>query len=171
LLKRQPEASNNSIAKQVKADEKTVDVVRRKLEANSEIPNKTDRTEADGRKARGRKPATKQPKTEKHKPAPKVPALPTDTGLTADQQRAADLKQVFSDAVLALLGLTSRPSAQFADIVAPSSVTTVANFLNQIAAADAAATAEAMKAKHAAADPALIPDDLSIPPSLRRTAS
>jgi hypothetical protein len=174
LLKARPDASSNSIGKQVKAGNKTVDAVRRKLEANWEIPNKTDRTEADGRKARGRKPATKQPKTEKHKPAPKVPGLPTDTGPTADQQRAADLKQVFSDAVLALLGLTSRPSAQFADIVAPSSVTTVANFLNQIAALKpddaAAASAEAMKAKHAAADPALIPDDLSIPPSLRRTA-
>jgi ParB-like nuclease domain len=174
VLKAQPEKSNRAIAKQTKADDKTVGKVRADLEANAEIPHKTERAEASGRKARGRKPATKQPKTEKHKPAPKVPGLQTDTGPTVDQQRAADLKQVFSDAVHILLGLASRlPSAQLTDIVPPSGLVMVANFLNQIAALkpdDAAASAEAMKAKHAAADPALIPDDLSIPPYLRRTA-
>lgn len=42
----------HSIAKQVKADDKKVDAVRRELEANLEIPNKTaDRREAGGRKA------------------------------------------------------------------------------------------------------------------------
>ena len=56
LLKAKPEASNSSIAKQVKADDKVVDSVRRELEANSDIPNKPDRVEASGRKARGRKP-------------------------------------------------------------------------------------------------------------------
>jgi hypothetical protein len=62
VLKAKPEASNNSIAAQVKADDKTVASVRRDLESNSETPNKTERTEADGRKARGRKPGTPKPK-------------------------------------------------------------------------------------------------------------
>jgi hypothetical protein len=58
VLKAKPESSNARIAKEVKADDKTVASVRNELEANSEIPNKTDRVEASGRKARGRKPAT-----------------------------------------------------------------------------------------------------------------
>ena len=53
LLKAKPEASSNSIAKQAKVDNKTVNSVRDELEANSEIPNKTDRVEPNGRKARG----------------------------------------------------------------------------------------------------------------------
>jgi hypothetical protein len=57
VLKAKPEASNLSIAKQVKVDDKTVASVRRDLEANSEIPNKP-RVEANGRKARGRKPGS-----------------------------------------------------------------------------------------------------------------
>jgi hypothetical protein len=66
VLKAKPEASNVSIAKQVKVDDKTVASVRRDLESNSEIPNKP-RVEANGRKARGRKPGTK----------PAVSAVPT----------------------------------------------------------------------------------------------
>jgi hypothetical protein len=57
VLKAKPEASNLSIAKQVGADDKVVASVRHELEANSDIPNKTDRVEASGRKARGRRPA------------------------------------------------------------------------------------------------------------------
>jgi hypothetical protein len=52
VLKTKPELSNNAIAKQVKADDKTVAKGRTELQANSEIPNKTERTEASGRKAR-----------------------------------------------------------------------------------------------------------------------
>jgi hypothetical protein len=64
VLKVTPGASNNSIAKQVKADDKTVAAVRRELEANSEIPNKP-RVEASGRNARGRKAgSTPKPKAE-----------------------------------------------------------------------------------------------------------
>ena len=59
LLKAKPEASKFSIAKQIKADDKTVAKVRHEMEANSEIPKKPDRVERDGRKARGRKPAKK----------------------------------------------------------------------------------------------------------------
>jgi hypothetical protein len=55
LLKREPEASNNSIAKRLAVDDKTVAAVRREMEANSEIPNKPNRVEANGRRARGRR--------------------------------------------------------------------------------------------------------------------
>jgi hypothetical protein len=60
VLKARPEQSNRQIAKQVKADDKTVAKVRTELQANSDIPNKTERTEASGRKARGRKPKPAQ---------------------------------------------------------------------------------------------------------------
>jgi hypothetical protein len=51
--------SNAQIAKQTGRDDKTVAKFRRDLESNSEIPNKTDRTEKSGRKARGRKPGAR----------------------------------------------------------------------------------------------------------------
>jgi hypothetical protein len=50
VLKAKPEASNRQIAKQVKADDKTVGKVRRELEARSEIPNVETRTDTKGRK-------------------------------------------------------------------------------------------------------------------------
>jgi ParB-like chromosome segregation protein Spo0J len=63
-LKATPELSNAQIGKQTGRDDKTVAKVRRELESNSEIPNKTaDRVEASGRKARGRKPSTAKAKT------------------------------------------------------------------------------------------------------------
>lgn len=58
LLKRDPGKSDLSIANNIGVSDKTVRKVRDTLEANSEIPNKPDRTEASGRKARGRKPGT-----------------------------------------------------------------------------------------------------------------
>jgi hypothetical protein len=61
VLKAKPDASNRQIARQVKADDKTVASVRRELESNAEIPHKTDRVEASGHKARGRKPKPIQP--------------------------------------------------------------------------------------------------------------
>ena len=54
VLKAKPELSDRAIAKQVKADHKTVAKVRAKKKPNGELPHK-DRTEASGRKARGRK--------------------------------------------------------------------------------------------------------------------
>ena len=49
LLKAKPEASNNAVAKQVKADDKTVAKVRRELEATSEIPKLEKTVGADGK--------------------------------------------------------------------------------------------------------------------------
>ena len=67
LLEAKPELSDRAIGRLTKSDHKTVGDVRSKAngeiphkpadQANSEIPNKTNRVEASGRKARGRKPA------------------------------------------------------------------------------------------------------------------
>jgi len=59
ILKRRPERSDRSIAKETKLSDKTVAAVRK--DANAEIPNKTDRIEASGRKARGHKPTGADP--------------------------------------------------------------------------------------------------------------
>jgi hypothetical protein len=58
ILKARPEASNREIAKQTKADDKTVASVRRDLESTAEIPQLEKTTGADGRqrKARSKKP-------------------------------------------------------------------------------------------------------------------
>jgi hypothetical protein len=66
LLKAKPESSNLQIAKQVKADDKTVAKVRRELEGRSEIPNVEARTDTKGRK----QPAAKPAKVEKPQPKP-----------------------------------------------------------------------------------------------------
>ena len=68
VLRLMPDRSNNYIARLIGVDDKTVASVRLELEANSEIPNNTERTEASGRKARGRKPASNKPK-DQNKPA------------------------------------------------------------------------------------------------------
>jgi DNA N-6-adenine-methyltransferase (Dam) len=57
VLKARPQSSNNSIANQIKVDDKTVAKVRRELEGRSEIPNVEVRTDTKGRQ----RPATKQP--------------------------------------------------------------------------------------------------------------
>jgi len=49
VLKAKPEASNATVAKQVKADDKTVAKVRRKLESTSEIPKLKKTLGADGK--------------------------------------------------------------------------------------------------------------------------
>jgi hypothetical protein len=59
VLKAKPEASNRAIAKQVKADDKTVGKVRRELEATADIPQLDKTTGADG-KARTTKPKKKR---------------------------------------------------------------------------------------------------------------
>ena len=56
VLKAKPETSNLQIAKQVKADDKTVAKVRTELESRSEIPNVKNRSDSKGRKQPARKP-------------------------------------------------------------------------------------------------------------------
>jgi hypothetical protein len=62
LVKAKPEASNLQIAKQVKADDKTVAKVRSDLEARSEIPNVEKRTDTKGRKQAAHKSTNTTPK-------------------------------------------------------------------------------------------------------------
>src|SRR5262249_30251866 len=64
VLKAKPEASNAAVAKQVKADDKTVAKVRSELEGRSEIPNVNTRTDSKGRKqpAKRKRRLTKQEK-------------------------------------------------------------------------------------------------------------
>ena len=61
LLKAKPETSNNQIAKQVKADDKTVAKVRTELEATSEIPKLEKTVGKDGKERPAkRKPAVQE---------------------------------------------------------------------------------------------------------------
>jgi hypothetical protein len=55
LLKAKPEQSNRRIAKQVKADDKTVGKVRAKLEGRAEIPHVETTTDTKGRQQRAHK--------------------------------------------------------------------------------------------------------------------
>jgi hypothetical protein len=75
LLKAKPESSNLTIAKVVKADDKTVGKVRHELVARSEIPNVEVRTDTKGRKQPAKKPPTKPPGA---KPADKPRNTPSD---------------------------------------------------------------------------------------------
>ena len=64
VLESNPQLSNNAIAEKVRASDTTVAARRAKLEANSRIENKPERTEDSGRRARGRKPGSaKKPST------------------------------------------------------------------------------------------------------------
>jgi hypothetical protein len=116
LLRVRSEASNNSIAKQVKADDKTVAAVRRELESNSEIPNKP-RKEAGGRSARGRKPG--QPATKPKKGALAAEAVETDdqpaTNPIASAWAAASDAQRDEFTTLVAAGLGSRRLAKALD--------------------------------------------------------
>jgi hypothetical protein len=71
ILKAKPETSNRKIAKQTKADDKTVAKVRRKLESTSEIPRLEKTTGADGRQRKAR---------------PKKPPKPVDRRVTESPQ-------------------------------------------------------------------------------------
>ena len=79
LLRAKPETSNLQIAKQVKADDKTVAKVRTELESRSEIPNVKRRTDTKGRK----QSATKKRATEKVARSLNGSAPPPGIGTTA----------------------------------------------------------------------------------------
>src|SRR5262249_41665450 len=61
VRKARPEQSNRQIAKQVRADDKTVAKVRKQLEGRSEIPNVETRTDTTGRQ----QPAKRKPAEQK----------------------------------------------------------------------------------------------------------
>jgi hypothetical protein len=77
-LKAKPEASNRKIAKQVKADDKTVASVRRDLESTAEIPQLEKTVGADGKKRA--KPKRK---------SESKPRLPEKSAEVSAEERAA----------------------------------------------------------------------------------
>jgi hypothetical protein len=100
VVKAKPNASNLAIAKQVKADDKTVAKVRRDLEARSEIPNVETRTDTKGRE----QPAKKTKATAIAEPAIKAikqykaarTVSPDDTALFDFTAHVPDLVQRIS---------------------------------------------------------------------------
>jgi hypothetical protein len=69
LVKAKPDQSNRTIAKQVKADHKTVGAVRENLESRGEIPHLKSRTDSRGRE----QPAAKKARKPKAAPEPIAP--------------------------------------------------------------------------------------------------
>jgi ParB-like nuclease domain len=143
-IKRNPEKSDRTIGAEVGRDHKTVGGVRRGMEDVGSIPHVEKRKDSKDR----RQPAKKR------KAATASKAVNVDTGSPAQDRREADLRRTFTDAVHTLISLTSHASARFADLVPPSDLQMVANLLIQVSRGgtgnDAAASAEAMKTKHAA---------------------
>jgi len=72
LLKAEPEMSNRTIGSMAKVDDKTVGVVRAKLEATAEIPQLTKTTGRDGK--------ARKVKTAKPAPKPRAPTPPGPRG-------------------------------------------------------------------------------------------
>jgi hypothetical protein len=97
LIAAQPEKSDRQIAKQVKADHKTVGAVRKAKEATGEISPVEKRVGADG-KAR-KPPARKQPK----KQAKPAAAVMADT----KRERGDDLAEQLQAAKIRMAGLES----------------------------------------------------------------
>jgi hypothetical protein len=89
ILKAKPEASNRKIAKQTKADHKTVATVRGDLESTGEIPQLEKTTGADGKQRKSRA---------KKIPEPKPPAPVTDhrvngsAEISVEQRRAENAR-------------------------------------------------------------------------------
>jgi hypothetical protein len=83
VLKAKPEASNRKIAKQTKADHKTVAAVRGDLESTGEIPQLEKTTGADGKQRKSRAKKVPEPMAVPHKRA----TGPTEISI---EQRRAD---------------------------------------------------------------------------------
>jgi hypothetical protein len=88
ILKAKPEESNRKIAKQTKADDKTVAKVRRKLESTSEIPKLDKITGADGKKRKSRSP---RPRAEK-KPEPVEHRITASPEISMEHRQAENAR-------------------------------------------------------------------------------
>ena len=87
LLKAQPDKSNRAIAKQTKADDKTVGKVRRELEGRAEIPH-VDAVED----TKGRKQPTRKPKSAPHNAGSSLTDAVTEINIEFDAADKADRK-------------------------------------------------------------------------------
>jgi hypothetical protein len=91
LLKARPDASSNSIAKQVKADDKTVAAVRREMEGRSEIPNVETRKDTKGRKQPAKKAkAITKPAPEQNEPKTSAERMKQAHGAAASERELAE---------------------------------------------------------------------------------
>ena len=113
LLKARPEASNNIIAKQIKADNKTVAKRRRKLESTSEIPKLKKTVGADG-KARAKPKRNRAPEEKSVEESAKERRAyyeATENEAIADlKSAAASVDRIFTD-----MGLPVPPSLSAQD--------------------------------------------------------
>jgi hypothetical protein len=162
VLKAKPNASNNSIAKQVKANDKTVAAVRREMEGRSEIPNVDKRTDSKGRK----QPATRPKHAKKDKPTPaeverdkaECIALAQKAGLYKANQTDTEVA-AFDTLVRELLrGLKGKKPQRFAKTtVALPLLGDLASFIRDVVAIrkladDPSASAAQRKADYAASE-------------------
>jgi hypothetical protein len=91
LIKAQPEKSNLQIAKQAKADDKTVAKVRREMEARSEIPNVETTVDTKGRKQPAKKTTARKQSAKKKTAKPKRSASQDQRELEAKQAHIDEL--------------------------------------------------------------------------------
>jgi hypothetical protein len=129
LLKAKPESSNLQVAKQVKADDKTVAKVRRELEGRSEIPNVESRTDIQGRQQPAKKPKSLLPKGAATK-APPVRKSPSAAQL---QEQATDR---LAGAICDFAGRVDEQRIEDAEAVAarvaPEAVEHILRFMNMV---------------------------------------
>jgi hypothetical protein len=171
VLKAKPEASNATVAKQVKANDKTVAKVRRKLESTSEIPKLNKTVGADG-KSRPKIKKTKETKksvtidADYHEVPPvAVPGLTTDEIARAakvlDQRHSVGAKDIalsdFTNRVLELARLTrSQQPVRFTKTaVSFGDLNKVGQFLIELAnlkSRSAEVSTEQRRTEHAALD-------------------
>ena len=141
LLKATPEKSNRQIADQVKVSHPTVAKVREQLEEKGDVEKFTTSIDSKGRR----------------QPAKKAAAKPQRKAVSAVDSALVE----FDAHVLRLLKMTrGRNPERFAkSAVPPSDLQILAHYLIQVshdgARNDAAASADAMKAKHAASEVSL----------------
>jgi hypothetical protein len=192
LLKAKPEASNVTVAKQVKADDKTVAKVRRDLESTSEIPRleKTIGADRRARKVRLAKKAKPAPSTASTTvPQSSVPANTESMEsmesteerdkMSARDKRHAERRRQRArqdiDDLVDHYDIDGFAQLLF-DAVGQNKANAVVTALQKLLVAEDGAAANgndvdtdtsaaAAKAAHAAAD-----DGLDIPPHLRRTS-
>jgi|SRR6516164_3945695 hypothetical protein len=159
IIKAKPEASDRSIAKQVKRDHKTVGTIRKKLESTGEVSPVEKRVGSDGK---GRK----QPSTKRKKSVAGEPLFMLGGAVTT-----------FSTRAMELVRLTRNKSAErFAKTaLSDDNIRHLAKFFVDLARIrqgsgstqqSAEVSTEQRKVEHAALDE--IPDDLSIPAFMQR---
>jgi hypothetical protein len=159
VLKAQPEKSNRAIAKQVKADDKTVGAVRAKLESTAEIPQLEKTTGADGKPRPAKKP--------KERRGPQTPQEWEEWHQQEDDRWLQEAAKV-ARAAAAVVDRFGIDGARFLLVVTQDVlINRVFDRLEEIAGADV--PAEVKPEPSPSTGPNVADDPLEIPPMLRRT--